>query len=153
MRRSKHQITSEEDLFVGIDLHKIRWHVTIRTVDLELFSASIPGTWEALQRVLARYAGHQMQAVYEAGLVRVFLFHLMRDLLANIARYPLFLETVSNFSLPHHYRAVLAWGTSAPQHYGIRVLRVWYAQFFGIITLPRKLVLSWRRREDPASRT
>ena len=67
MRRPKHQVTGGEDLFVGIDLHKIRWHVTIRTFDVELFSASIPGTWEALQRVLARYAGHQMQAVYEAG--------------------------------------------------------------------------------------
>ena len=48
MRRPKHQVTSEEDLFVGIDLHKIRWHVTIRTVDLELFSASIPGNWEVI---------------------------------------------------------------------------------------------------------
>ncbi len=67
MRRPKHQVTNEEDLFVGIDLHKVRWHVTIRTVDLELFSASIPGTWEALQRVLARYHGHPLQAVYEAG--------------------------------------------------------------------------------------
>ena len=57
MRHPKHQVRGEEDFFVGIDLHKIRWHVTIRTVDLELFSASIPGTWEALQRVLARYAG------------------------------------------------------------------------------------------------
>ena len=44
MRRSKDKLTSGEDLFVGIDLHKNRWHVTIRTVDLELFSASIPGT-------------------------------------------------------------------------------------------------------------
>ena len=67
MRRPKHQVTSGEDLFVGIDLHKTRWHVTIRTVDLELFSASIPGNWESLQRILARYAGHQLQAVYEAG--------------------------------------------------------------------------------------
>jgi hypothetical protein len=44
MRRSNHQVIREEDLFVGIDLHKHRWHLTIRTVDLELFSASIPGT-------------------------------------------------------------------------------------------------------------
>jgi hypothetical protein len=63
MRRPKHQMTSGEDLFVGIGLHKSRWHITIRTVDLELFSASIPGTWEALQAVLARYAGYQLQAV------------------------------------------------------------------------------------------
>jgi transposase len=67
MRRPKHQVTSGEDVFVGIDLHKQRWHVTIRTREVELFSASIPGTWEALQRVLARYHGHQLQAVYEAG--------------------------------------------------------------------------------------
>jgi transposase len=67
MRRPKHQVTRGEDLFIGIDLHKIRWHVTIRTVDLELFSASIPGNWESLQRILARYAGHQLEAVYEAG--------------------------------------------------------------------------------------
>ena len=67
MRHPKHQVTSEEDLFVGIDLHKDRWHVTIRTFDVELFSGSIPGTWEALQRVLARYHGHPLQAVYEAG--------------------------------------------------------------------------------------
>ncbi len=67
MRHPKEQMTGGEDLFVGIDLHKNRWHITIRTFDVEVFSASIPGTWEALQRVLVRYAGHQMQAVYEAG--------------------------------------------------------------------------------------
>ena len=67
MRRPKHQMINGEDLFIGIDLHKQRWHVTIRTRDVELFSASIPGTWEALYRVLTRYHGHQLQAVYEAG--------------------------------------------------------------------------------------
>ena len=67
MSRLKEKMVDKEDLFVGIDLHKLRWHVTIRTLDIELFSASIPGTWEALQRILARYAGHQLQAVYEAG--------------------------------------------------------------------------------------
>jgi len=80
MRRLNHQVTSGEDLFVGIDLHKHRWHVTIRTVDVEVFSASIPGTWEALQRVLARYAGHQLQAVYEAG---YFGFRLHDRLVAH----------------------------------------------------------------------
>jgi transposase len=67
MKLPKHQIATGEDLFVGIDLHKQRWHVTIRTRDVELFSASIPGTWESLQRILDRYSGHSLQAVYEAG--------------------------------------------------------------------------------------
>jgi hypothetical protein len=67
MGRPKHPELTDEELFVGIDLHKHRWHVTIRTFDVELFSASIPGNWEALCRLLARYAGHQLKAVYEAG--------------------------------------------------------------------------------------
>jgi hypothetical protein len=33
MRRPNDQVTSGEDLLVGIDLHKSRWHVTIRTMD------------------------------------------------------------------------------------------------------------------------
>jgi len=80
MRRPNHQVTSGEDLLVGINLHKHRSHVTIRTFDVEVFSASIPGTWEALQRVLARYAGHQLQAVYEAG---YFGFRLHDRLVAH----------------------------------------------------------------------
>lgn len=80
MNRGKSQMLSGEDLFVGIDIHKNRWHITIRTFDVEVFSASIPGTWEALQRVLARYAGHQLQAVYEAG---YFGFRLHDHLVAH----------------------------------------------------------------------
>jgi len=32
-----------EHVFVGLDLHNLRWHVTIRTSDVELSSAAIPG--------------------------------------------------------------------------------------------------------------
>ena len=39
MQRPKNQITGGKDLFAGIDLHKIGWRVTIRTMDPELFSA------------------------------------------------------------------------------------------------------------------
>jgi hypothetical protein len=37
MRRPKHQMINGEDLFIGIDLHKQRWHVTIRTQDQDPF--------------------------------------------------------------------------------------------------------------------
>jgi len=80
MRRPRHQVRTEEELFIGIDLHKHRWHVTIRTFDVELFSGSIPGNWEGLHRILARYAGHQLQAVYEAG---YFGFRLHDRLVAH----------------------------------------------------------------------
>jgi transposase len=54
-------------LFVGIDLHRVTWHVTIRTEDHELFSGGIPGRWEGLKRLLDRYQGYRIRVVYEAG--------------------------------------------------------------------------------------
>ena len=54
-------------VFVGIDLHRLQWHVTIRTEDVDLFSGGIPGNWESLRKLLDRYRGVKIQAVYEAG--------------------------------------------------------------------------------------
>jgi transposase len=73
MKRINKQIQGEA-LFVGIDLHKRRWHVTIRTADVELFSNSIVGRWEDLRRILNRYKGCQIHAVYEAGYFGFWLF-------------------------------------------------------------------------------
>jgi transposase len=67
MRSNVAQLHADESVYVGIDLHRQRWHITIRTNDTELFSASIPGTWEALERALDPYRGHRLEAVYEAG--------------------------------------------------------------------------------------
>ena len=66
MKKINKQIQGEE-LFAGIDLHKRRWHVTIRTADVEIFSNSIAGKWEDLRRVINRYKDCRIHAVYEAG--------------------------------------------------------------------------------------
>ena len=67
MKKTAQGLQDGEPVFVGIDLHKSKWHVTARTVEFELFSGSIPGNWEYLLRILDRYRGHHIQAVYEAG--------------------------------------------------------------------------------------
>ena len=54
-------------LFIGIDLHRRQWHVTILGESEVIFSGSIPGTWEALRQLLERFHGVPMTAVYEAG--------------------------------------------------------------------------------------
>lgn len=54
-------------LFIGIDLHRRQWHVTILAEGEVVFSSSIPGTWEALRQLLDSYQGLAMTAVYEAG--------------------------------------------------------------------------------------
>ena len=73
MKSINKQIQGEE-LFVGIDLHKRSWHVTIRTADVEIFSHSIAGRWPELKKVLNRYKGCRIHAVYEAGFLGFWLF-------------------------------------------------------------------------------
>ncbi len=73
MKSINKQITGEE-LFVGIDLHKHRWHVTIRTADVDIFSSSIAGSWQELKKVLNRYNGCRIHTVYEAGYFGFWLF-------------------------------------------------------------------------------
>ena len=46
---------------------------------MELFSASIPGKWEALRRLLQRYRGHRIEAVYEAGYFGFWLHDRLSD--------------------------------------------------------------------------
>ena len=79
MRRHKKQEVTGEELFVGVDLHKNKWHVTIRTWDVELFCGSIPGTWESLHRLLDRYKGNRIQVVYEAGCFGFWLYDRLVD--------------------------------------------------------------------------
>ena len=73
MKSINKQVQGEE-LFVGIDLHKHRWHVTVRTFDVEIFSSSIAGRWQELKKVLNRYNGCPIHAVYEAGYFGFWLF-------------------------------------------------------------------------------
>ena len=57
MKKTGKELQPGDKVYVGIDMHKLKWHVTARTADFELFSGSIPGKWEALQRILGRYQG------------------------------------------------------------------------------------------------
>jgi transposase len=66
-------------IFVRIDLHKRRWHMTVRDADVELFSGGIPGRWESLLRLLQRYEGHRIQAVYEAGYFGFWLYDCLTE--------------------------------------------------------------------------
>jgi transposase len=63
-----------KDVFVGVDLHLKRWHVTIRTREEELFSGGIPGNWESLRRLLERYKDRGIKVVYEAGYFGFWLY-------------------------------------------------------------------------------
>ena len=67
MKRNSKALEPGEALFIGVDLHKLTWHVTVRTVDVEVWAGSIPGRWEALRLLLNRYRTCKIRLVYEAG--------------------------------------------------------------------------------------
>jgi transposase len=79
MKRARKELDPGARVFVGIDLHNNKWHVTARTAELELFCGSIPGKWEALRRILQRYKGHRIEAVYEAGYFGFWLHDRLID--------------------------------------------------------------------------
>ena len=73
MKKQGKEIRNEE-IFVGIDLHKRNWHVTVKTADVELFCGTISGNWDALRQILKRYKGNKIQVVYEAGFFGFWLY-------------------------------------------------------------------------------
>lgn len=67
MERYRRVQQKAKTVFVGIDLHQVHWHISIRTEEVELFNGSIPASWLALRKLLERYRGATIQAAYEAG--------------------------------------------------------------------------------------
>jgi transposase len=61
-------------VFVGVDLHRFKWHVTVRSEDEEVFSGTVPGHWKALRRLLDRYRGCSIHVAYEAGYFGFWLY-------------------------------------------------------------------------------
>ena len=67
MERYKETARKGKWIFVGVDLHRKQWHVTVRGEEGEMFSGSIAGKWDCLKKLLDRYGEYEKQVVYEAG--------------------------------------------------------------------------------------
>ena len=57
----------EKEIFIGIDVHKESWQVTVRTEGEEVFRGRIPSRYHALQKILGRFQGSKIKVAYEAG--------------------------------------------------------------------------------------
>ena len=79
MKKQRKDVGSKQEVFVGIDLHKRNWHVSIMTADDELFNGSIPGNWDALCRLLERYKDCEIEVVYEAGRFGFWLYDRLME--------------------------------------------------------------------------
>jgi transposase len=56
-----------KEVFVGIDVHKESWQVTVRTEGEEVFHGRIASDYRVLRRILNRFAGSKIKVAYEAG--------------------------------------------------------------------------------------
>ncbi len=63
----KENLATGKVVFVGVDVHKESWHMTARTDGEEVFNASIPADFTALNKVLDRFQQCSIKIAYEAG--------------------------------------------------------------------------------------
>ena len=74
--RSGNVVVKGKKVFIGVDVHKVSWHVTARTGGEEVFNGGIPGQYRALRGVLDRFKGrNQMELI--CGLNVRLLFRMI----------------------------------------------------------------------------
>ncbi len=81
MRKIKQNSWSVKEIFMGMDVHKRFWVISVISGgEYILRSVRIPGAIEALERLLRRYshlARHRVHLVYEAGCFGFWLCHAL----------------------------------------------------------------------------
>jgi transposase len=79
-----------QSFFIGIDVHKNNWSVTIRTRDLELKTLSMnPNPEELAHYLRRRYPGGNYHSVYEAGFCGFWIHRRLQALgIDNIVVHP-----------------------------------------------------------------
>jgi transposase len=61
-------------IYVGVDVHKRTWHVTVRTVEQEVWRGGITADWDVLEKILRHYSDYRISVVYEAGYSGFWLY-------------------------------------------------------------------------------
>jgi transposase len=54
-------------VYIGIDVHKEKWHITARADGEEIFHGSMPSEYECLKKFLDRFKDCKIKVAYEAG--------------------------------------------------------------------------------------
>lgn len=65
--QEKEILARGKDIYIGIDVHKDSWHVTIRAGGIELVTVSMQSGYHALRKLLQRFEDCKIKVAYEAG--------------------------------------------------------------------------------------
>lgn len=60
-------LTRGKDVYVGIDVHKESWQVTVQLEGEEVFHGRLPSQYQALQKLFAKFRRSTIKVAYEAG--------------------------------------------------------------------------------------
>jgi transposase len=65
--QKKEALAKGKEVFIGIDVHKESWHVTVRSAGEELFNGRLPSEYSALRGLIGRLPKCVIKVAYEAG--------------------------------------------------------------------------------------
>jgi transposase len=91
MARSKliNKLDSTQPIYVGLDVHKNKWSVCIIHQDEVIENHTIPGEYQPLKSLLAKYNQFKIFSAYEAGFLGFYLHrYLEKDNIRNIVVSP-----------------------------------------------------------------
>jgi transposase len=85
-----------KDVYVGIDVHKDNWHVTIRGEGEEILNVNMSSNYHALKKLLGRFQDCRIRVSYEAGPCGFWLYdRLTADGIDTIVAPPSLIPTES----------------------------------------------------------
>lgn len=73
------ELARAKDVFIGVDVHKDSWHVTIRQDGEEAFHGRIPSSYQVFKKLLERCEDCMIKVAYEAGPCGFWLHDRLND--------------------------------------------------------------------------
>ena len=67
MKKYSTEAATGEAIYMGLDVHRKSWHLTVRTQQQELKKMTLPPQWQALRKIIDHYGAPRTEVVYEAG--------------------------------------------------------------------------------------
>lgn len=68
-------LDKEHSIYMGIDVHKETWSISLIHRDEIIKKATLPAEWMVFEKFLTPYRGYTIQSVYEAGFSGFWLHH------------------------------------------------------------------------------
>ena len=65
--QDKKVLVRGKEVFIGVDVHKESWHVTVRVEEEEVLHGGIPSQYHAFRKLLDHFKDGRIKVAYEAG--------------------------------------------------------------------------------------